>query len=331
MNKQQTANKKATTGILLLNLGGPERLEDVEPFLYNLFSDRRIIRLGPFFLQKFIARRIARKRAPQSRANYAKIGGGSPILAITNKQAQALTRALADHGDYMVLPCMRYWPPFADESIDRLLTAGITRLIALPLYPHYSIATTGSSLIDLEHAVHKKTNAPPLTIIRSWPTQPGYIRALCKRITEGMARSADKQTELVYSAHSLPQQFIDDGDPYVDELRQTITAIETQTGIRGRLCYQSRSGPVKWLEPSTPDILRTLADKGCKSILMVPLSFVSDHVETLYEIDILYKQMANDLGMRLQSTPGLNDDPLFIQGLADLILQQDENTGMNKA
>ncbi len=331
MNKQQTANERVTTGILLLNLGGPETLEDVEPFLYNLFSDRRIIRLGPFFLQKFIARRIARKRAVQSRANYAKIGGGSPILAITDKQAKALAKTLADRGDYTVLPCMRYWPPFADESIDRLLAAGVTRLIALPLYPHYSIATTGSSLIDLENAISKRTNPPSLTIIKSWPTQPGYIEALCRRISEGMARSADKQTELVYSAHSLPQQFIDDGDPYIDELKQTITAIEAQTGIRGRLCYQSRSGPVKWLEPSTPDMLRTLAGQGCKSILMVPLSFVSDHVETLYEIDILYKQMANDLDMRLQSTPGLNDDPLFLQGLADLIRQQDKNTGMNKA
>ncbi len=317
--------QRTSTGILLLNLGGPERLEDVEPFLYNLFSDRRIIRLGPFFLQKFIARRIARKRAAQSRANYAKIGGGSPILAITNKQAQALTRALADHGDYMSLPCMRYWPPFADESIDRLLAAGVDRLIALPLYPHYSMATSGSSLIDLEKAIHKRTNPPSLTTIRSWPTQPDYIKALCKRITEGMIRLADEKTQLVYSAHSLPQQFIEDGDPYVDELKQTIAAIEAQTGIRGRLCYQSRSGPVRWLEPSTPEMLQTLADQGCKSILMVPISFVSDHVETLYEIDILYRQMAHDLGMRLQSTPGLNDDPLFIQGLAELILQQDEN------
>ncbi len=324
MNKQPAREQQTiSTGILLLNLGGPETLKDVEPFLYNLFSDRQIIRLGPFFLQKFIARRIASKRAPQSRANYAKIGGGSPILAITKKQAQALTRALADHGDYMVLPCMRYWPPFADECIDRLLAAGVSRLIALPLYPHYSVATTGSSLVDLENVLARITNPPSLAIIRSWPTQPGYIKALCKRITEGMARSAE-QTELVYSAHSLPRQFIDDGDPYVDELKQTITAIEAKTGIQGHLCFQSRSGPVRWLEPSTPDMLRTLAGKGCKSILMVPLSFVSDHVETLYEIDILYRRMARDLGMELRSTPGLNDDPLFIQGLADLILKQEK-------
>ncbi len=325
MNKQPARKQQTTTtGILLLNLGGPETLKDVEPFLYNLFSDRQIIRLGPFFLQKFIARRIARKRAPQSRANYAKIGGGSPILAITKKQAQALTRALADYGDYMVLPCMRYWPPFAGECIDRLLAAGVSRLIALPLYPHYSAATTGSSLVDLEKAIAQKATPPSLTIIKSWPTQPGYIEALCKRITEGMARSADKQTELVYSAHSLPRQFIDNGDPYVDELKQTISAIEAKTGIRGHLCFQSRSGPVRWLEPSTPDMLRLLAGRGVRKILMVPLSFVSDHVETLYEIDILYRRMARDLGMELRSTPGLNDDPLFIQGLADLILEHEK-------
>ncbi len=317
-------NQQTTTGILLLNLGGPETLEDVEPFLYNLFSDRRIIRLGPFFLQKNIARRIARKRAPQSRANYAQIGGGSPILALTIKQAKALTTALADKGSYMVLPCMRYWPPFADECIDKLLAAGVTRLIALPLYPHYSIATTGSSLIDLKNALHKRKNPPPLMTIRSWPTQAGYIEALCKRISRGMVQLADTSTKLVYSAHSLPRKFIKDGDPYVDELKKTIAAVEAQTGIRGHLCFQSRSGPVKWLEPSTPDMLRILAGRNCTSILMVPLSFVSDHVETLYEIDILYQQMARDLGIRLQSTPGLNDDPLFIQGLVDLILQYEK-------
>ena len=324
MKNHISKKEQTTTGVLLLNLGGPEKAADVEPFLYNLFSDRRIIRLGPFFLQKFIARRIARQRAPISRANYEKIGGGSPILAITIKQAAALEKLLNLSGSkrYKVVPCMRYWPPFAAECIAGLMAAGITRLIALPLYPHYSAATTGSSLIDLDNALKKIKNPPLLTTIRSWPVQPGYITALSRRITNGMARLHNEPVELVYSAHSLPKQYIDDGDPYVDESKQTIATLENQTGIRGHLCYQSRSGPVKWLQPSTPDMLQKLADQGCKSILMVPISFVSDHVETLYEVDILYQGMARDLGMRLESTPGLNDDPLFIEGLKELIVQQ---------
>jgi len=312
---------QTTTGILLLNLGGPEKPADVEPFLYNLFSDRQIIRLGPFFLQKFIARRIARKRAPQSRANYEKIGGGSPILRITGQQAKALEEALTREGRYIVRPCMRYWRPFAQQVVSEMLAAGVTRLVALPLYPHYSIATTGSSLADLHKAL-RKINCPlPLTTIRSWPTQPAYVSCLAERIKNGLARFNGESAELVYSAHSLPKQFIDDGDPYVHEIKQTIAAIEAQTGIRGRLCYQSRSGPVEWLQPSTPDMLQKLAVQGCKNILMVPISFVSDHVETLYEIDILYRQTASDLDMHLESTPGLNTEPLFIEALKNLALQ----------
>ena len=317
-------HKQKNTGILLLNLGGPQKPEDVEPFLYNLFSDRQIIRLGPFFLQKYIARRIARRRAPQSRENYAKIGGGSPILAITEKQATSLETALNSAGNYRVLPCMRYWHPFSEESVAELSAIGVTRLIALPLYPHYSIATTGSSISDLQKSLKKIPSPPPLSIIRSWPEQPAYIKAISNRIVQGIADFNQGKVEVVYSAHSLPRQFIEDGDPYVEELHKTIAAIEARTGIQGHLCYQSRSGPVQWLEPSTPDMLNTLAGRGCRSILMVPISFVSDHVETLYEIDILYRQMARDLGIRLRSTPGLNNDPLFIQGLAELILEHEK-------
>jgi len=308
-----------STAVLLLNLGGPERLDDVEPFLYNLFSDRQIIRLGPPFMQKFIARRIARKRAPASRANYAKIGGGSPILTITQKQARSLEISLRPHGDYRVRPCMRYWPPFAADVLDDLVLRNTERIIALPLYPHYSIATTGSSLSDLERALQRCRPQPRLQVIRSWPDQPLYIDCLVQRIREKIQRMGE-DTVVVYSAHSLPRDFIEQGDPYVEELEKTIAAIERQTGIRGQLCYQSRSGPVRWLEPSTPDMLKELADRGAKKILMVPISFVSDHIETLYEIDMLYRDMARELGMELQSTPGLNDDPEFIAGLRQLVL-----------
>lgn len=312
--------QQETIGILLLNLGGPESLADVEPFLYNLFSDRQIIRLGPAFLQKPIARMIARRRAPKSQESYRKIGGGSPIARITRQQADALRERLAPKGNFTTGVCMRYWKPFAAEALADMARAGVAKIVALPLYPHYSIATTGSSLADLRRTAQKLAPGLPILEIRAWPEEPAYIRCMAGRIKEGLARFADEPVEIVYSAHSLPKKFIDEGDPYVDDTGKTINAIEAITGRKGHLCFQSRSGPVQWLGPSTPDMLAELADRGCKNILMVPISFVSDHVETLYEIDMLYKDTARDLGMRLESTPGLNDDPGFIDALASLVL-----------
>ncbi|GBE52946.1 ferrochelatase [bacterium BMS3Bbin14] len=308
-----------TTGVILLNLGGPESLDEVEPFLYNLFSDRRIIRLGPAFLQKTIARLIARRRAPKSRENYRKIGGGSPINRITADQAKSLEQRLRPDGRFMVRACMRYHPPLARQVLRQMTAAGVRRIIGLPLYPHYSIATTGSSFSDLHRAAGVIEPAPAIVEIRSWPREPLYINCLARRVREGLARFSGP-VQVVYSAHSLPKKFIAEGDPYVRELETTIQALEEKTGQPGRLCYQSRSGPVEWLEPSTPDMLHRLADQGCENILMVPISFVSDHVETLYEIDMLYRDMAHEMGMRLESTRALNDDPEFIAALHDLVL-----------
>lgn len=307
------------TAVLLLNLGGPETLEDVEPFLYNLFSDRQIIRLGPAFLQKVLARLIARRRAPKSRESYRLIGGGSPIGRITAQQAAALEKALQGNGDFPVRVCMRYWRPGAAQVMAELAGLGVENIIALPLYPHYSKATTGSSLADLQRAARDVAPLMSITQIASWPTHPLYLDCLAERIREGAALF-NERPEIVYSAHSLPKKFIDEGDPYVREIEATIAGLEQRTGLPGRLCYQSRSGPVEWLAPSTPDMLEELAAQGCKNILMVPISFVSDHVETLYEIDMLYRQTARDLGMRLESTRALNDDPLFIGCLRDLVL-----------
>jgi ferrochelatase len=315
---QQSENIKKI-GVLLLNLGGPEKPEDVRPFLYNLFSDRQIIQLGPVLLQKPIAALIARRRAPKSIANYRKIGGGSPIGRITGNQAEALARSLAGDGNFMVRPCMRYWSPFAEPVLREMIQAGVTELICLPLYPHYSKATSGSSLYDIKLQNRKNGFHLPVREIRSWPTEEKYINCLVSRIKEGISLF-NEPVQVVYSAHSLPKKFIDQGDPYVDELKLTIAAVEQQTGRQGKLCYQSRSGPVEWLEPSTPDMLKQLAGRGCTNILMVPISFVSDHIETLYEIDMLYKEQAEELGMRLESTRGLNDDPQFIDALRNLVL-----------
>ncbi|OGQ99834.1 MAG: ferrochelatase [Deltaproteobacteria bacterium RIFOXYD12_FULL_55_16] len=309
-----------TIGVVLLNLGGPETLAEVEPFLFNLFSDRQIIKLSPFpFLQKFIAGRIAAKRAPKSREAYQLIGGGSPLARITGEQCRALAAALAEQGDFRVSMAMRYWQPGAEVALAEFARAGIRRLVALTLYPHYSRATTGSSLDDLRKAVAVSGHAFELVEIREWPEQPEYVACLAQGILAGMAGFGGEEAQLVYSAHSLPVSFIREGDPYLEQIRRTIAAVEKIIGLEGRLCFQSRSGPVEWLTPSTPQMLERLAAEGCRNILMVPISFVSDHVETLYEIDIQYKELAGSLGLRLERSASLNTAPEFIRGLSSLV------------
>jgi ferrochelatase len=306
-------------GVVLLNMGGPDTLADVQPFLYNLFCDREIIRLGPAFLQKPLAWLISRRRAPKSAACYALIGGGSPLKAITRRQAKALENVLQQDGDYKVTIAMRYWPPFAEEAITELLSQGVEQLTVLTLYPHFSKATTGSSVSNFRRCLERIAPGMPVSIISSWPAEPSYITALADNIIEGMRTFHSPEVAVVYSAHSLPISFVKQGDPYVEHIKATIRAIEKITGRSGRLCYQSRSGPVEWLAPSTPEMLEKLAGEGCKSILMVPISFVSDHVETLYEISILYKERAAQLGMELRACPSLNTNPTFIEALRNLI------------
>jgi ferrochelatase len=312
------------TGVVLLNMGGPEKLDDVRPFLYNLFSDREIIRLGPFFMQKPLAWLISKRRAPKSMKTYEKIGGGSPLTAITLDQEKALEKVLRPHGNYTVVSAMRYWHPDSDTALKKLADKGIRRIIGLALYPHYSCATTGSSVQELKRAIARSGETFSLTVIESWPTQPDYIQTLAHNIEETAAAFAPNHPQVVYSAHSLPVSFIEEGDPYVDHIKATIQHIEKITKLPGKLCFQSRSGPVEWLTPSTPDMLDNLARKGCKNILMVPISFVSDHVETLYEIDMLYRDQAKKLGMRLESSRSLNCNPTFIDGLKALILSSDQ-------
>ncbi|MBU4262135.1 MAG: ferrochelatase [Proteobacteria bacterium] len=313
------ADKPQSIAVILLNLGGPERLQDVEPFLYNLFSDRQIIRLGPAFLQKPIAWMIAKRRAQKSRKAYALIGGGSPLKSLTLQQGAALEKELGHVGRFKVTMAMRYWQPFARETLQILADQNISRIIALTLYPHYSKATTGSSLEDLHHAAASFNGFFDITEIAAWPDQPDYIQCLADSIVTGMKQYGSDNAQLVYSAHSLPVQFIEEGDPYLDDMNKTIEAVEKIIGIKGHLCFQSRSGPVEWLSPSTPDMLEQLAGQGCSKVLMVPISFVSDHVETLYEIDIQYRELAETLGMTLKRTESLNIKPRFIAGLKNLV------------
>ncbi len=310
------------TGIVLLNMGGPETLEDVHPFLYNLFSDRKIIKLGPPFLQKPIAWYIARKRAPKSRGLYRQIGGGSPLIRISQEQAKKLETLLNQNGDVVTTTAMRYCSPSADEAIAALAKHAVDRIILLPLYPHYSLATSGSSIVDFQEklaASPLSKNIKELKVINDWPDHPAYIQCLVDRIENGLKEFDTNSVGILYSAHSLPVSLIEDGDPYVDHLNRTIKAIEAKTGKKGTLCYQSRSGPVKWLSPGTSETIVNYAEKGCKNLLVLPISFVSDHVETLYEVDIMFKEEAREVGIDLRMTEGLNAGNDFISALEKIV------------
>lgn len=310
-----------TIGVILLNLGGPERTADVRSFLYNLFADRLIIRLGPPFMQRPLAWWIAKRRAPKSQVFYEQIGGGSPLNKITRAQGEALAAQLAAHGSFKVGMAMRYWHPFAQEVLPDFIKAGIKRLVALTLYPHYSIATTGSSIRDLHSCLSSLPGGREIEVaeINSWPEQEDYINCLTRFINE--ARRGHEDSEIIYSAHSLPVKFIADGDPYLDHLRLTIAALENKTGVKGHLCFQSRSGPVEWLAPSTPETIKRLAAQNCRGLIVVPLSFVSDHVETLCELDIQYRKLAEGLGMTFIRIPALNTEKAFISGLKKLVIK----------
>jgi len=306
------------TAILLLQMGGPDSLEAVKPFLLNLFSDREIIKIGPAWLQPFIARMIVRRRAPKVAEKYHEIGGKSPIRELTQAQADALSAELG-------CPCvvgMRYWHPFTAETLAQLRKTGIKKLVALSLYPHYSRATSGSSFNDLTRCLADLDADFKVVRIPHFFDHPLYIDALAEKIEQGLATFPDRSSvQLFFSAHSLPQSFIDEGDPYLDHIKTTVRLVmEHFSDVSHHLAFQSRAGPVKWLEPSTDDKLKELAASDCKQLLMVPLSFVSDHIETLHEIDIEYAEEARKLGIsNFRRTESLNISPTFIRCLSDLV------------
>lgn len=306
------------TAILLLQMGGPDSLEAVKPFLLNLFSDREIIKIGPAWLQPLIARMIVRRRAPKVAEKYREIGGKSPIRELTQAQADALSKELG-------IPCyvgMRYWHPFTTDTLPRLRKDGVKKLVVLSLYPHYSRATSGSSLNDLTRCLADLDGDFEVIRIPHFYDHPLYIQALAEKIEAGLATFSDRsKVQLLFSAHSLPQSFIDEGDPYLDHIQTTVRLVmERFADVSHHLAFQSRAGPVKWLEPSTDDKLKELAADGCKELLVVPLSFVSDHIETLHEIDIEYAEEAHTLGIStFRRIESLNSSPTFINCLADLV------------
>jgi ferrochelatase len=311
-------------GAILLNLGGPDSPESVRPFLLNLFSDRGIIRLGPSIFQTPMARIISFARAGKTKSNYNLIGGRSPILDITKAQGKALERELKKEGQKIkVYIGMRYWHPFIPETLDRVALDGVEELIAIPLFPHYSRAATGSCFKELSRAVSAYEQRFKVTYIKNWHKNPLYIEALAETISEGLLSfsSEDRgEVAVLFSAHALPQKFIEEGDPYLEQVKETINAVTKTLYIDSwHLSFQSRSGPVKWIGPKTEEMLERFAREGIKKVVMVPISFVSDHIETLYEMDILYKKQAEGLGITLKRAPSLNTTPKFIKALANIV------------
>ncbi|QXE90009.1 ferrochelatase [Geomonas subterranea] len=308
------------TALLLLQMGGPDSLDAVHPFLMNLFTDRDIIKIGPAFLQPFIARRIVNKRAPKVEEYYRQIGGKSPIRELTEAQGSGLQALLGDR--FRSFVAMRYSRPSTIEALAAIKREGIRRVVALSLYPHYSRATTGSSVNELQRVL-KEANADfEISYIDRFYNHPLYIKALAGKVMRGLQAFPDrKDVEIVFSAHSLPQSFIDEGDPYLSHIQETVRLVMEQVGEASHLlCFQSKASKVKWLEPSTEATIERLAKEGRENLLMVPLSFVSDHIETLYEIDIQYAEEAKAHGIkRFVRTESLNSDPIFLDCLADLV------------
>ena len=310
-------------GLVVLNMGGPDSLSAVRPFLYQLFSDRELIRLpAGALLQKPFAALISVLRAPKVRLNYAQIGGKSPQLEWTTRQVEGVARALdADVRPYVA---MRYWEPRADEAVQRMRADGIEQAVVLSLYPHYTGATTGSSLNDFARAVKHHHSRLRYTVIREWYNWPGYLDALANRVREGLEKfhemSRDEVT-ILFSAHALPQKFIDRGDPYLEHVQATVRGVMERIGDQPwTLAFQSRSGPVQWMEPDTVDELDRLGTERVPGVLIVPVSFVSDHIETLQEIDFEYRLHAEKVGIpRFERAPSLNAHPDFVSALADLV------------
>jgi protoporphyrin/coproporphyrin ferrochelatase len=313
-------------GVLLFNLGGPEALRDVKPFLYRLFSDPEIIHVKFSPLRKAIAYTIATLRRKTSEGYYSQIGGGSPLRRLTEEQAGALEKELRDRGrDAETFVGMCTWHPFLREAIDKIQKANLDSLVILPLFPQYSVTTTGSGFAVLRKLIdlHPEFRKLDVQWICSWPDHPAYIRSFVQTIQRELDKFGNaEKVHMIFSAHSIPASYVRNGDPYLEQTKTTVELIMDELGRRNpyQLSFQSKIGPVKWLEPSTNDVITDLGKQGIDDVLVIPVSFVSEHIETLYELDILYKKVAAAAGVgNFKRVPALNSDPTFIQALADIV------------
>jgi ferrochelatase len=322
---------------VLFQLGGPDSLEAVEPFLLNLFLDPDIIPLGPFgLLRRPIAKLISSRRCIPVAAKYGQIGRRSPIGTLTERQRLRLVQAVSPHIDPVAVVAMRYWHPFTSEAVDALGKAQpLDEIVLLPLYPHYSYATTLSSLKEWRRAADQAKLGqpgakPPERIVNNFHDHPLYIQALVQRIGSVLRQFPDSsRIHLVFSAHGLPMSLVEKGDPYPNQIEETV---HLTCGLGAQqcpgwprthlLCYQSRVGPAKWLQPSLTGTIERLGREGAKEMLVVPISFVTEHIETLHEINIEAREEAKKFGVdRFRMMPAVGDSPVFIAALKDLVLR----------
>lgn len=314
-------------GIVLAQMGGPADLDQVEPFIKSIFADPDLIDVpGPAWTSQVVGTIVSKIRGPKVRSTYRRIGGGSPILGITEAQARAVGDELTHRGhDVACAVAMRYTKPDTADAVAKLISAGVDSLVMLPLYPHYSFATTGSSENELRRVLSLRSEAPTLQIIRSWHDHPSYLDLQARLVLEMLEEIPEAErdgTSVVFSAHALPQKLIDAGDPYPDEIAVSMAGIIERLPyeIDARLGYQSRTGPVKWIGPDTIEVIGELAAAGRKTVSLVPLSFVSDHIETLYETDILIADAAAAAGIReYRRSAVFNDAEGVGKMLADIV------------
>ena len=328
---------KKKVGIVLFQLGGPDSLEAVEPFLMNLFLDPDIIPLGPFgMLRRPIAKLISSRRAIPVAGRYAEIGRRSPIGTLTERQRARLVQAVSPYMDPVAVTAMRYWRPFTADAVDALRNAGpLDEIVLLPLYPHYSYATTLSSMKEWRRVADQTKwsshgEKPPERAVNNFHDHPLYIQALVQRIGSVLRQFPDSsRIHLVFSAHGLPMSLVEKGDPYPKQIEETVR-LACELGKKQYpgwprthlLCYQSRVGPAKWLQPPLTGTIERLGHQGVKEMLIVPISFVTEHIETLHEINIEAREEAEKLGIEtFRMMPAVGDSPLFIAALKDLVLR----------
>ncbi|MGV3708295.1 MAG: ferrochelatase [Gemmatimonas sp.] len=320
--------KQGGTGVVMLNMGGPETLDDVDGFLLGVFDDRDLIQL-PF--QKVLGRYIAKRRTPKVRALYDAIGGGSPILRWSRAQGEGMCKRLdevspetAPHKFYVAF---RYTAPFADDALTAMQADGIERAVALTMYPQYSCSTTGSSLNELWRTVERRKLGQTFqwSVLDRWGDHASFAKAFASAVREGLEQYDEKDRDsvyILYSAHSLPLNVIDRGDSYPAEVAASVSRVVEASGLRNPylLAYQSDVGPVRWLGARTEQVIKDLAAKGYKNVMVVPIAFTSDHIETLSEIDIEYAELAHSLGMTgFKRAPSLNARPDFLDALSEIV------------
>lgn len=322
---------RTETGVVLFQLGGPDTLDAVEPFLFNLFCDPDIIDIpGAFLFRRWLARLISSRRAPKVRELYRRIGGGSPILAQTLRQANALERKLVAMGiPLKVYVAMRYWHPMTVETLQKVRADGIRKLVLLPLYPHYSKATTGSSFREWNRVMNAGgMERLPGKLVESYFDHPLYIDAIIQNVRTAIDRvpAEDRsKIHLLFSAHGTPMKLVRDGDPYSHQIQRTVQLVveKGRFGLPHHLCYQSKVGPQRWLEPKLTETIGSLGAEQVSHLIVVPIAFVTEHIETLSEINIEARELAMEAGIRyFDMMPALIDNEQFIACLADLAVQQ---------